>query len=351
MPMTVCKHPMRIFRSWLLLVLLAIAHGASAAEYYSASIEVPDRGEDALRVGARAGLEEVLIRVSGDRQVADNPAIKKSLADARSQLSLYSYREQGGEVLLEVQFDQVQVKQMLRNAGASFWVNDRPDALLWLVVDEPAGRRFASLTQEAVLLEALQLAFLRRGVRLRFPLLDLEDAAVISADVVWQRVVPRIQAASERYDANHVLVGRYVELTDGRHLVDWLHIGPEEQQTQQVAESEINALAMTGANLVVDAMASRYAVGLRATPTLNGLSVIVMGVSGLADYQQVLAIFRAIPVVESVHVSEVVADRLSLEIRGVADADALNRLLPTASALTVENTMTKDNVLMQWSPS
>jgi hypothetical protein len=46
-----------------------------------------------------------------------------------------------------------------------------------------------------------------------------------------------------------------------------------------------------------------------------------------------------------------VADRLSLEIRGVADADALNRLLPTASALTVENTMTKDNVLMQWSPS
>jgi len=29
----------------------------------------------------------------------------------------------------------------------------------------------------------------------------------------------------------------------------------------------------------------------------------------------------------------------------------LNRLLPTASSLTVENTMTEDKVLMQWSPS
>jgi len=340
---------MRYLLSFLLLICLAPASSAPANDFYTAEIGVENRGEGALRVGARAALAEVLVRVSGDRAVVENAEIRPLLANARDQLTLYSYRERADGLFLVVEFDEQQIKTMLRRAGASFWVDQRPDVLLWLVVDEPEGRRFASLNSETALIESLREAFKRRGVVLRLPLLDLQDAASLTPDTAWQGVLPRIDAASARYGVKHVLVGRYVKLTDGRHLSDWLHIGPGEQEAAQVSAAELDLVAQTAANLAVDAMAARYAVTLMTDPARQGLAVAVTGVNGLDDFQAVMALLRAIPVIERVRVFEIRGDELLLDIQGVTDASALSRLLPSTAELTLKPATDSDPIALQWS--
>lgn len=56
---------MRYLLSFLLLICLAPASSAPANDFYTAEIGVENRGEGALRVGARAALAEVLVRVWG----------------------------------------------------------------------------------------------------------------------------------------------------------------------------------------------------------------------------------------------------------------------------------------------
>ncbi len=339
---------MRHLPCFLLVFYLATVNGALGADFYTAEISVEDRSESSLRTGAREALAEVLVRVSGDRAVVDHATIRPLLADARDQLSLYSYRERGDELVLVAEFDERQIKTMLRGAGASFWVNQRPDVLLWLVVDEPSGRRFASLDTEYGLIESVRDAFARRGVMLRLPLLDLEDAASLTADMAWQRVIPRIDSASTRYGVRHIMVGRYVKLTDGTHLSDWLHIAPGEQETTQVSDQELDVVARAAANLTVDAMADRYAVTLLADPARQGLAVTVKGVNGLDDYQAVMTLLRAIPVVERVQVFEVRGDELLLSIQGINDASALLRLLPSTAGLILKSAQGDDTVGLQW---
>ena len=232
-----------LLRPALLLILLAFACVTGAQPtFFSARQVVGDRSQAALASAASKALWQVFIKVSGDEQVAALPLVQEAIDNARNMMSLYSYEERDRALDLLIEFDEGVVKNVLRDAGATYWSESRPPVLVWLVVDEPSLRRFATASQDSDLVSGLAEGFRERGIIMRAPLLDLEDSAALSPEMVWQKVTPRIQEASVRYGTQHILVGRYVKLTSGLQLTDWLYISGTEQRQIQDQSDELEPL-------------------------------------------------------------------------------------------------------------
>lgn len=322
---------------------LLLIHLPSVAQdrLFAARIVVEDRQEASLARAASEALEQVLVRVSGNRAVITLPGVAQAVSSARDRLSLYTYVEDETGLALIAEFDGVIVKDLLRAAGATYWGGSRPPVLIWLVVDHPDGRRFANQQDDAELLTALRAAFDERGVDIRLPLMDLEDSLVLGPNVVWQRVVPRIMAASKRYGTDHVLVGRHVELSSGRLLSDWLYLqqvgsGPEYSTATTQTEAEDYVVATEdAADLAVDAMAQRYAISLNEASRQGRLTVTVEGVYSFEDYQQVVALFNEITLLDGVRVAGIAGQQLRLSVSGLASGSELQRLIDPRTGLSI----------------
>jgi len=333
----------------VICLLIATAASANAVEdFYSARIPVADRSEGALVTGAQRGLEQVLIRVSGDDRIGDIPNVAAAVQGARDRIALYSYEQDDAQTVLRVNFDDVLVKGILRESDATFWATPRPPVLLWLVIDEPFSRRFATVSQDDELLQSMSQAFADRGVTLRLPLLDLEDAAALSPEMVWQTVTSRIRRASERYGTEHILVGRYVQLTSGMQLADWLYLDADGQRREQVQGRDPTPVLLGGVDLAVDAMADRYAVALQSRPAAGAIAVSISGVESYSDYRNVMGMLRDIPILDSVTVTEVAQDVLVVKVTGISSAEALARTLPTRSRLAMTADPTPNRLTLHW---
>ena len=332
----------------ILLLMAVIVDGHAVSDLLSANIAVSDRSEKSLASSASEALASILVKVSGDETILDNAVAAAAISDARSSVSLYSYEGSGEATTLFVQFDDSVVKDILRRSGATFWGESRPPVLLWLVIDESYARRFATISEDGEIMNRLAADFAGRGVRLRFPLHDLEDAANLSVNMVWQKVAPRILAASERYGTQHILVGRWVPLSNGQIIADWLYLDGANTLGAQRQSTELTQITGDIVDTVVDAMAARYAVKLGFAETQSALRVVIDGVVTLDDYRNVMAQIAGIEVLDRVQISAINGDRLELTVAGVPDAASLARLLPNRARLTLVSVADASTLLLSW---
>ncbi|MDB4299554.1 DUF2066 domain-containing protein [bacterium] len=337
-------------RHFFTIVLLCapIVDAHAASSLLSAAIPVADRSEASVTRATSEGLSSILVKVSGDETIVDNPIAAQAISNARERMSLYSYEGAGDTSTLFVQFDDSVIKDILRQSGATFWGESRPPVLLWLVVDEPYSRRFATLSQDSVVLSALADEFALRGINMRLPLHDLEDASNISTELAWQKVAPRIAEASKRYGTEHVLVGRWVPLTGGQIIADWLYFDGDISLEQQRQSTDVDEISRSVVDVVVDAMAARYAVKLDFKEAESTLRVAITGVVTLEDYRNVMKQLSDIEVLENAQVLRIDGDKLELTVSGVPDAGSLARLLPNRTRLALIEVADTNTLLLNW---
>ena len=202
------------------------------------SVPVDDRNQSSLDAAAKLAMTRLLIRVSGDETVVQRPAFSDAVENAQQHLSLYSYRESDSGTDAYFEFDDLWVRGLFREQGVPYWDERRPPIVVWLVVDEPSLGRFAARADDTDVLTKSVVPFADRGVMVRFPLLDLEDAAALPISAAWARDTALwITAATARYNAEHALVGRWIVLSDGSKLVDWTYVGPSSVDNVQLKSS------------------------------------------------------------------------------------------------------------------
>src|SRR5690606_30642667 len=152
--------------------------------------------------------------------------------------------------------DGAAIERILRSANVTVWGNDRPLTLVWLAVDWGQGEREivaagdAPMDAEAalriernrLLRERVHEAATRRGIPVAFPLLDAEDLQQVNFADVWGGFDDRLLAASHRYGASSVLVGRLRPGAVGGNRWSW-HFGPEQREWSGEPEEVIARLA------------------------------------------------------------------------------------------------------------
>ena len=336
---------LRVSRQIIAALLLGLtlsvnSFAAVVADLYSAEVAVADNSEAALTTGARAALSEVLVKVSGSTDVLQNPVLRSALSNARNLVQQYAYtRQQGssGELGARFEFDDSLILEMLSKAGAPLWTANRPSVLVWMVIEGPTGRQFLNRESSPEMQSRVTEGFTRRGVPAQFPLYDLNDTAVISADEAWQLNAASLSGASQRYGVHHILAGRLAVLSNGSWVGDWSYLADNSRMDRSIRVGDPEAFLQAGVSLVAEAMSAKYAVA-PSTSASGGVKVLVSGVSNYSDYAGIVVWLEGLELIEFANVEQIRGDTIQLNLVAQADAGQLaaiielnERLLPVRS--------------------
>ncbi|MBE9539720.1 MAG: DUF2066 domain-containing protein [Proteobacteria bacterium] len=337
---------LRVSRQIIVSLLLGLtlsvnSFAAVVADLYSAEVAVADNSEAALTAGAKAALSEVLVKVSGSTDVLQNPVLQSALGNARNLVQQYAYtRQQGnsGELRARFEFDDSIISEMLGKAGAPLWTANRPSVLVWMVIEGPAGRQFLNRESSPEMLSRVTEDFARRGVPVQFPLYDLNDTAMISADEVWRLNAASLSGASQRYGVQHILAGRLAILSNGSWVGDWSYLADNSRIDRSIRVGDPEAFLQAGVSLVAEAMSAKYAVA-PSTSASEGVKVLVSGVSNYSDYAGIVVWLEGLELIEVANVEQIRGDTIQLNLVAQADAGQLaaiielnKRLLPVRSS-------------------
>ena len=122
---------------------------------------------------------------------------------------------------LVVNFDSLPVLDLVRDADLPIWRSAREKVLVWVVVQDGPDRVLIGATPRTPLVAAFEARARDRGLPLALPLLDLEDQLAVDPAAVWGRLSQVIDPASVRYDADVLLLGRFIPDPTGGWLGEW----------------------------------------------------------------------------------------------------------------------------------
>jgi hypothetical protein len=287
-------------------ILLALLGALPLAAWALRPVRVYEVDLDAQSATAvQSAMRQALVRATGRRESADDPALAGVVADAARYVKSYASGPRGEP---QVVFDAAAVAHAIDTAGRSVWDRDRPFALV--VLYPPPGRNDA----DAARVE-LERTATERGLPISVIPLTVVDGGGnnLAADALLQ--------AAQRYGGDEVLIGR----TDAAGLAAG--------QLQWTLYSRAQNESWTGSlSAGID-----HAVDLLAPPPgaagqpEGAARVRIEGVAGLADYAAVERLLQSIPGVRRADIAEVDAGSVTFEVDMRGGSAALEHELSGAT--------------------
>jgi hypothetical protein len=259
--------------------------------------QTPAALQDAMR--------EALVRATGRRESATDPALANLVSDAQTYVKSYSTPARGQS---QVIFDGVAVERAIVGAGRNVWDRNRP---FTLVVLYPAPARTA---EDAVRGQVEQSA-IERGLPVSLVPLSPVDA---SGNDLGREALMQM---AQRYGGDAVLVGRGD--ASAANLQWTLH-------TNFSSESWSGPLA-AGINGAVDTMASVQGGSLAQTEA--SARVEVEGVTTLIDYANVERMLESVPGVRRANVSAASGNAVTFGVVARGGGDAISQALSGSTHL------------------
>jgi len=327
---------------WLLSTLICLGSlvlvGAPAARaevvpwLYEVEVPVADQSAAARTAAAQAALLELLTRLTGLTNVPRMQAVTAALAapdqyynqfrfvDAQREDELGQPQK---ELHVSIQFEAASILRLLKSTDLPIWRADRPKVVAWVVVEANGQREIIGADSHSDLALAMQQRAKQRGLWLTLPLLDLEDQVHVDPAAVWGRLSAVLDPASERYDADIVLVGRVQALDDGSWAAGW-EFWIDGAERPLAAKGEDSAmLGRGGVDFVADELAQRYAVLARAPQNIR---LNVAGIRSPADYGNLLGYLGRLEFVDEVRLASVRGDRMALVLTTRAEPEQLLKM-------------------------
>lgn len=333
---------MKFFLSFVVAGLL-FCNAASASVFtglYQAEVPVSDQGGTTRATAMSDALRQVIVKVTGNSSAADSPAVKNALASPDRYVEQYSYRSNDSgtaePLLLGVSFDRRGIDQLLKDAGVPIWGATRPLTIVWLAVQQGGQKILVGAADRGQVRGMLERAAQRRGLPLRLPLLDATDQAKVQASDVWSDFHSTIMQASQRYEAQAVLVGQLSPLTGTRWQVRWtLYQGGTSQQWSLQGDS-VEPLVAYGIDASSNALAAAYTGSGQAQAGQTDFYWVVKGVKDLRGYRRLMEYFAARRDIDNVEPEQVMGDTIRLRIDTGMGEQALQQIVALGGVLTEE---------------
>jgi uncharacterized protein len=293
----------------------------AALDLYQGEAAVPAQDEDSRMAGVAKALEQVVIKVSGDRAAIANATVQSALANAGKLMQRYEYRQElvrGADGRPEVRlyliasFYPSSVDQLLLRSGLNIWGRERP-TLLVLIAD---GGQLLNATQAGELVERARA----RGLELRFPgdtQLTTDDLSALESG--------RIANIASRFGGGHVVGGALLP-GGGRFAVD---DGRGSRPFSINAEDRADTLRQ----LIDEAQAVLAAQLVVGGNEPEDLEVWVEGVDSATGYARVLSYLRGLTPVRAVEVSGVHPQGLKLALTVLGGAARLQQTVALGAEL------------------
>jgi hypothetical protein len=240
---------------------------AKVNQLYLAQLLVSEQSVDVTPAQLRAGLSQIIIKVSGRRDSIAHPDIKQAMTHPKTYLRQFSYRSttipittaDNREVLaqrLRLELDRKLVDDLLINAGIRPMGTNRPAVLVWIIEERNSHRQYLGSEDDPVL-APMMIRARERGLPLYRPLMDLVDERALPVSDAWGFFQDSILSASARYRSDSVLTGKVYRTQQGGWRSQWqlLWRGRSikfEAQGLSLEEQLASAVDQTADHLFVD---------------------------------------------------------------------------------------------------
>jgi hypothetical protein len=315
---------------WTVLVLAFVASpvwAVDVAALYSAQVPLDQEEDDPRARAYELALADVLLRVSGSELSSDVEMVELLFPNPASYVVQF---RPGADDTLWVSFDGDAIQNTLRQAGQTVWGSDRPLTLIWLAVDWGQGEReiiaaddpvrsrdeARSIDRNRLLRQRVLDIAERRGLPVAFPLLDTIDLQNLSFSDIWGGFDDALIGASERYEADTILVGRIRPASSQRNRWSF-YFGGDERSWNGEPELVISQVA--------DLLAAEFAIS--GTAVLETVDVTIAGIESVEAFGAVQNLLAEMPIIDQFSIAEVEGDRIRFRVAAIGGTDRLRRAL------------------------
>lgn len=283
--------------------------------------EVPMTEEkNARSIAWGQGLEQVLIKASGNENIASNGVIKKALNHGSNYLAQFKYGTLNDEASMVMDFNSAQVMSLLSQADVIYWPTERENILVWLVDDSGSERLVGWEQSDLESINDLQNASNYFGLPITLPLGDMDDLTNISATDLWGNFAEPLSKASQRYPSDAVLVLK-VSHEASQAQVDWqlYDFAPEKISSNKTAPLSGSELGNTS-DAIRDSIAkvsAYYAQQNKASANQqadDSLQANFSGIYNVTDFFTLERLLKSLKSVASVQVRSIQGSQVNFTI-------------------------------------
>lgn len=320
---------------------------------YKGLVQVEDLEEDELREQA---LKQVLIKVSGNVDIANLEDSKALVKKIPSMLAQFGYQEVDNVRFYYALFDKRKINRALINMQQPVWGETRPIPLIWLVNDrrQITSEYMVNSGQDVSLSLGLQKSELKRGVKAQFPLIDLDDSLAITASDISGRFYQTAAEASKRYGAEYFVLANVINTADDKSELKWELIQHQPyskknqvliKQTNNGSKSYIMTAMM---NDIADYYAQQFAIlennGEKLTQSLT-----VNNIDSLASLTALNKLLKNLNAVDSFKMLKMNEKQVEVLVTLKGGLMSLENALNVQSNLKID-TSTAANFHYNWQP-
>lgn len=334
------------FRLSILICLFVLVvqpvHAIKVSGLYQATASVSDESESKRKPAIKQALIQVLIKLTGDRNIAKSSGINTLIERPERFVQQFRYQQaknKDDEQIqshppsqeLWVQFDETALNDVLRSYGLNIWGKERPAILVWMAHEVDKTRRLVSFEESPEYITMLDQRAASRGISLLFPLLDLEDTSRISVSDVWAGFKEPVLAASSRYQSDVVLTGKLIQILPSLWESQW-SVYIDGQEKRWTTQGELPDIVLEeGVDELVDRLASQYAH--KGSTRAEVIELLVSDIDDLDKYARALAYLQSLQSVRTVQVKRVSANEVMFEVISHGGLTAINQTIALGNTL------------------
>jgi hypothetical protein len=313
-----------------------LAQAEEVADLYSALVPVPDQSSASRAQGVSDAFEKVLIKLTGNSDIMQRPQLQIFLPDPMAFLDSVGFGEINNPSPdknnirgLDVKFDRKSIDKLLRQVQLPVVPANRPQFLVWIIVDDmPLGRRFINESVAAQniaddystqFLNAFDIAMQDRAISYFLPSYDLEDQLSLSVNEAWSLRVDLLDKASQRYAADGWFAIRIYTGSDGESRGAWAYQHAGMRQMNDFRGQSLDQLVTHTVDNIADSLMQYFTY----VPQLESdqLLIEIDGISAYKQYQSVLEQLKKLELVDSLQLFSIREDKMvvAVEIKGKAD--------------------------------
>jgi len=317
------------------------------AHLYEVEMPVEGQGKEERVYVVREALKEILVRISGQNAASVLAEDEILVPQPTRLVQQFRYRKyKSDEVIpaapdgakpytqkLWLRFTEKAVAKLLREQGLPVWGKTRPATLVWLVVDDQKQRVLVGNSTPHVSRAHIEQAATERGIPVRLPLLDLADQSKLQVTDVWGNFEDTILAASQRYQAESILVGRIYLSFNKTWNTRWTLYSAGQRQDWESSNNEtLRAAVKQGLAETAENLSVRFAQVNNAQ--MSGVVTLqIKNITDLKTYNRVTKYLKSLSVVSKIQVQQVNSNDVIFNVTSqsgrlaIAQAIALGHVL------------------------
>lgn len=304
--------------SLLLLLIMQPVFAVRVPTIYQVSLPVTTQSPEEKDKAAAQGLSQVLIKVSGNPDVMDNPSLKFQLSNASRFIQEFNYTPgKRTPFLLKLKFDEEAVNQILHNADIPILGINRPLILAWVVFQ--VAEKQPEIIDNSSLSDikgSLVSHAEKRGIPVIFPVMDMDDINKVSVNDIINMHKDSLVKASARYNSEAVLIARIYPQPMGFFAEAKLVSGNDEWNWKLSDKSAQDVLDKLVDN-VADTISS-HAASMNKNSIQEQVTLKVSGITERSDYDLLVKYLKDLTPVASVELVKMAGNiaTLTVNLRG-----------------------------------